>query len=134
MADRVRALIIKDNKLLLFKRFKNNRHYYSVIGGGIDKGESEAEALFREVKEETNLEFTKFKYLGEVLNSYNNQKLSVYLINDPIGELKLGGPEIKRSSSENIYEFKWIEFSELKNLSILPPELGKFIVNYFEQK
>ena len=51
-----RAVIIKDNKVLLVHRIKNVnetlREYYVIPGGKQENNESDEETLVREVKEE----------------------------------------------------------------------------------
>ena len=46
------AIIIRDNKILLARHWDG----YSMIGGGVEKGESLEDAFVREVKEETGLD------------------------------------------------------------------------------
>lgn len=48
----VYAVIVRDNKMLLTRQWGG----YSIIGGGVEKGESLGEAFAREVKEETGLD------------------------------------------------------------------------------
>lgn len=48
-----RAIIIKDNKVAMVHSLKYD--YFKFPGGGIDKGESQIEALKRETKEEAGL-------------------------------------------------------------------------------
>ncbi|RKV98823.1 MAG: NUDIX domain-containing protein [Candidatus Saccharimonas sp.] len=47
----VYAVIIEDNKILLTRQWDG----YSLIGGGVEKGETIEESIIREVKEETGL-------------------------------------------------------------------------------
>ncbi|RYC73240.1 Nucleoside triphosphatase NudI [Candidatus Nanosynsacchari sp. TM7_G1_3_12Alb] len=47
----VYAVIIEDNKILLTRQWDG----YSLIGGGVEKGETIEESIAREVKEETGL-------------------------------------------------------------------------------
>ena len=48
-----RSIIIKDNKIFMVHSLKYD--YYKFPGGGIDKGESNIDALIRETKEEAGL-------------------------------------------------------------------------------
>jgi ADP-ribose pyrophosphatase YjhB (NUDIX family) len=47
----VYAVIIRDDKILLTRQWDG----YSIVGGGVDKGETLEEAFTREVEEETGL-------------------------------------------------------------------------------
>lgn len=47
----VYAVIIRENKILLTKQWNG----YSIVGGGVDKGETLEQAFIREVQEETGL-------------------------------------------------------------------------------
>lgn len=53
---RTAGLVVRDGKLLLIGHLKNGRKYWLVPGGGMDFGESAAEALSREMKEELSLD------------------------------------------------------------------------------
>ena len=66
---RVAGILIENNKILLIEHLKKNKKYWLVPGGGVDWGESTAEALIREYKEETNLDITveKFLFLSETI-------------------------------------------------------------------
>lgn len=55
----VYVVIIKDNKILLTRQWEG----YSLIGGGVEKGETLEEAAVREVKEETGLDITPGKLI-----------------------------------------------------------------------
>ena len=52
MKIRVRSVIIKDNKVLLIKRTKKDSVYWVIPGGGVEKNETNKEALMRECREE----------------------------------------------------------------------------------
>ena len=50
-----RAVVIKDNQLLLMHRNKFGMEYYALVGGGVDPGETPEQALYREVTEEASI-------------------------------------------------------------------------------
>lgn len=57
------ALIIRDGKILLTLQWDG----YSLVGGGVEKGESLAQAVARETKEETGLEIIPGKLIYQTM-------------------------------------------------------------------
>lgn len=57
------ALIIRDGKILLTRQWDG----YSLVGGGVEKGESLEQAVIREAKEETGLEIVPAKLLYQTV-------------------------------------------------------------------
>ncbi|MTJ15848.1 MULTISPECIES: NUDIX domain-containing protein [unclassified Dolichospermum] len=74
--DRVNQLVVgafilnSNNELLLLQRDKDEfiGGLYELPSGGVEKGETLAEALVREVREETGLEVT---HIGDFVNSFD---------------------------------------------------------------
>jgi len=66
-------LAAKNNKILVIAAndYVKNEDFYRLIGGGIEFGETGAEALKREVKEEIKAEIKNIKYLGIIENIFN---------------------------------------------------------------
>lgn len=53
---RVAAIIVEDGRILLVRHEKDGQSYWMLPGGGVDYGETLAEALRRELREELNIE------------------------------------------------------------------------------
>ena len=53
---RVAGILVKDDGILLVRHEKAGKSYWLIPGGGMDFGESAAEALIREYQEEVGLE------------------------------------------------------------------------------
>ncbi len=70
-----RAVIIKDNKIAMVKSLKEG--FYKFPGGGIEKGESQVDALIREVLEETGLsvEVESIREYGYTLENRKSEEL-----------------------------------------------------------
>lgn len=127
--NRAVAIIIKDNKILLLYRFKNGEEYYVFPGGGVEDGERVDEAVIREIKEETGFNATIAKRLWEYEN--NGGMEHFFLINDFSGELKLGGPEQERQSSDNIYRLEWISLEKVRGIKLLPTPMKEKVLEEF---
>lgn len=105
-----------DNKLLVMRRNKFGKIYFTLPGGGIELGESPEHALAREMSEETGLQLgmARLIFTEEAGQPYGTQY--VYLI-DYVG----GEPALSPDSDEanitmlghNLYEPMWLPLSEL---------------------
>ena len=54
----IRAVVFRQDELLVMERNKFGKRYRTLIGGGIEKDESPKQAIIREVLEETKLAVT----------------------------------------------------------------------------
>ena len=72
------AIIRNDNRILVIPGYdpKKDEHFYRLVGGGIEFGETALEALRREFKEELNLELEAPELLDVVENifTFDNKK------------------------------------------------------------
>jgi len=134
MKIRVRAVIIKDNKVLLIKRTKENLVYWVIPGGAVEKGETKEEALMRECKEELGIEI-KIKELllempSEKLETKGHQEY--FYLGDIIGgELGAGqGPEFQLDSIyQGSYDIEWKNINDLKKINLKPEEIKNIIIS-----
>lgn len=77
----VYAVIIEDNKILLTRQWDG----YSLIGGGVEKGETIEESIVREVKEEAGLTITPDRIIHQATTFFKrnaespaNQSIQLY--------------------------------------------------------
>ena len=117
---RVAGILIENNRILLIEHLKKNKKYWLVPGGGVDWGESTAEALIREYKEETNLDITveKFLFLSETIapdkkKHVINLYFQIKIIKNSIYDMKLG-------DEKNLTDLKFITKEEIENIKLYP--------------
>lgn len=131
-----RAIVLKDNKILLMKRFKMGSTYYTLPGGRVDAGESSEQTAIREVKEETSLTVKepRLVFVEDAGDPYGVQY--VYIC-----EYVSGEPNLPAESEEafwttpgkNTYEPLWLEISELEKVPMVSPLLKQAILNSLKQ-
>lgn len=125
MSPRARAvgLLLNDRQeVLLMLRRKQGRAYATLPGGGIEAGETPAEACARELLEEVNLVVNVGEELLVLENMGNLEHyFHVTLVS---GEMRLGdGPEgTIRQSAENHYEPRWVPVAELDAVNLMPEQ------------
>lgn len=122
------AIIEKRGKILLTKRnIKPYRDYWCLPGGHIERGEKAEEAVKREVKEETGLDFKpKFsRYYDEIIPRIGWHALVLIFVGKVSGKIKKQEKEVK--------EIKWFSKKELKKIKIAFLN-RKAIEDYFKSK
>ena len=130
MKKTVRAVIVKDDKLLVFyrRRVKDGKvfTYYSIPGGHLEDNESLEETVIRELKEEMNIDIELLKYLGMIV--VDCQEEYYYYAKIVGGEIQFGGEELGRCNENNYYEIRWLSLNELDNSGIRAIDLIKKVV------
>lgn len=116
--NRAAAIIIRDGKLLLFKRQKPGREYYILPGGGVELEETFEQACIREVKEETGLDVLAIQLASRYITLEKEENYYVTQVSP--GEPVLGGPEAEHQTPEDSYAFVWAGADELEHLNFLP--------------
>ncbi|MBE2224305.1 MAG: NUDIX domain-containing protein [Anaerolineae bacterium] len=134
MRKRVTLFIVDvaDDKILMIHRRRDGEVYYVVPGGGVEEGETEIEAAYRETDEETGLVIE----LGELLwkrpfstptgNGTTIEQIEyAYLITQFSGIPTLSGPEFDRQSDSNFYSLEWMPLAEFPNQVVYPSGMDK---------
>ena len=130
MRKTARAIIIESDKLLVFFRRKIKDGveitYYAIPGGHVEENETCEETVVRELKEEMNLDIEIISKLGSFV--VDNQEENYYHAKIIGGELRFGGEELERNSSDNYYEIRWLPISLLDNSGIRSIDLIKKVL------
>jgi 8-oxo-dGTP diphosphatase len=118
MKDRAVGIIVRGDLLLTIHRRKHCTEYYTLPGGGVERGESVAEACVREIREETGLVAT----IGDRLLTLENAGRTEYYFaaDAPAGEVLLGGEEAEANSPVNQYTLTWLPLDELAAIDLKP--------------
>ncbi|MGD9901222.1 MAG: NUDIX domain-containing protein [Spirochaetales bacterium] len=132
-----RAIIIKDNKLVLMFRNRHGKIYYVTPGGGVNDGETPKQCVIREVEEEFGIIAKPLKKLYIYKDAGTTQHY--YLCEWIGGQFATGkGEEFENNDPENIFIPKLVPIEELKNLPLVPPEIKNKLIedlkNGFENK
>jgi len=130
---RVRAVIVENGSLLLVHRIKKERDYYVFPGGGVEDGETDKDALVREVMEEVGVTVEvgkQFAVCEPDPSGGENQTQAFYECRITGGKIGTGtGPEFKPGSSyEGTYAFEWIPCTELGKHVVFPEEVKRLFL------
>jgi 8-oxo-dGTP pyrophosphatase MutT (NUDIX family) len=118
MADRASAIIISKRHVLLIHRIRARRDFYVFPGGGIEEGESAAEACAREVLEETGL---RTAWLEPAFDHPTPTALAHYFfVEVHPGAALLGGPEALKQAPDNRYVLQWVPLAQVGALNLQP--------------
>ena len=112
--DRVQALVVRDDKILMVKHFLFGREFFCLPGGGIEPGETSEQAALRELKEESLVEGRIVRKLTVQYKPDNRGEVYTYLVE--IDESAVPGkgtdPELKEED-QSIIGVEWLALEEL---------------------
>ena len=136
MRRAVRAIVVKDDHLLVMHRNKFGQEYYTLIGGGIDSGESHEQALLREVAEETGVQVARpeLVVVEEAGAPFGTQYIYLcqYVSGEPL--LHADSEEAKvHALGQNLYTPMWLSLSELADVPFRSEALKRELIKGFLQ-
>jgi len=136
MRRTARAIVIRDNQLLVMHRNKFGQQYFALVGGEIEIGESPEQALVREVNEETRLEIAnpRLVFIEEAGEPYGTQYIYVcdYVAGEP--SLHPASQEaLIMAAGKNLYIPMWLPLSDLEAAPFLSKELKEHILTALEK-
>ena len=133
MRQAVRAIVIKDQSILVMHRNKFGQEFYALVGGGIDYGETPETALYREIAEETGLELTNHQLVivEDAGDIYGIQY--IYTCDYVSGEPRLAADSAEAlitAKGENLYTPLWLPLSDLPGVAFQPKELQSLLLQH----
>lgn len=137
MKQRSRALIVKDNKVLLMFRNKYGDVYFSIPGGKREGEESLERTAQREVEEETTIKCEIIELLARELSPEENTEHNLFLADYISGTASLPENSVEgiamKSNPENLYLPNWVDIKYVTNLDIRPEALYPAFKEYIKK-
>jgi 8-oxo-dGTP pyrophosphatase MutT (NUDIX family) len=116
------AVVERGGRLPLIRRRRGPLEYAVLPGGGVEPGETPAQAVLRELEEECGLSGTVARLLLEA--DHDGRRASYFEVVGTDGEPVLGGVERFLHSERNSYEHIWVRRSELADVRLRPEGLA----------
>lgn len=122
------VILVQDGRVALIERRRSGRLYYVFPGGGIEPGESPAQAAIREVQEELGLEVRLGPLLARVF--YRGNRQYYFRATEVRGHFGTGsGPEMDATddSATGSYKPVWVQITDLPLLTIYPQAVADVV-------
>lgn len=111
-----RGIVIKDGQILLMERWRDQSHYFSIPGGGVEASETAEAAASREILEETTVVVSVRRQVLEMRDGEVSHQIFLceYISGEPL--LEAHAEEALRATEHNRFQPRWVAFEELANL------------------
>ncbi len=135
ITERVRAIIIDSDKILLIHRIKTDQSYWVIPGGGVEVGENHQQAVKRECFEELGIQVRVgelfFQRTADML-AIKGQQEFFYLCEMIGGKVGTGqGPEFQPGVEyQGEFKAEWVDIKKLPILDLRPHEIRDAIITF----
>lgn len=130
----VSAIIINDNKEFLLVNLESfETRFFAIPGGALDEGETQEEAVYREIKEELGIKKKSLELIGESKTTLRFKFKTIKLSRDGIeyegSERHFFGFKFTGNNEEitlpdgDIRSYRWTPFAELKDYLLFDNQL-----------
>lgn len=137
----VKAIIVKNGKLLTMKGIDNKGDYYLLPGGGQGFGETLQQALIRECKEEVNADVKvgELKFVRDYIAAHHEfafvekevHQVEFVFICELAGEENVG---VGRTPDADQIGVEWLKIDELMKHRLYPMAIREKIMNLEEEE
>jgi len=120
---RISCLLVEEGKILLAKHRRDGKEYWTLPGGGLERGEKIADCLKRELWEEAGLEIE----VGEVLLVFDVIEPKRHIVNIVFRARRIGG-ELRPNNipvGQRLIGMEFIPLEQLKDIDLKPPLAGE---------
>jgi len=135
MRQAARAIVVRDDQLLVMYRNKFGKEYYTLVGGGLDVNESAEQAMLRELREESCLTVANPRLVitEDAGPMYGLQH--IFLCDYQSGEphLAVDSEEARINAlGQNIHEPMWLPIKELEGVPFRSEKLKRVLLDKLE--
>jgi 8-oxo-dGTP diphosphatase len=131
-SDRARIIVIRHGRLAAIERFRQGQHYWVLPGGGVEEGETIAQAAVREAAEELGISVR----LGELRAIVHGRDGSGHRMRHWCFEgasdfddiMVTSGPEADGRPEMGTYKAVWLPLDRLEPSRMWPPALAELVV------
>ncbi len=128
-----RAILQQDNKFLIIR--VNDAEYYHLPGGHVEVGETSADALIREIKEETNIEIDlgKLLLINEEFYHKNDKEIHsviFYYLARPKSIVSMeNSVHFEQGHTRvNKHELRWVTVDDLASIDLRPAMIKDLLI------
>jgi len=116
---RIACVLLEEGRILLAKHKREGREYWTLPGGGLERGETMAACLRREMWEESGLEIE----VGDILFLFDVIEPRRQVVNIVFRARRVGG-ELKPNNiplGQRLVGMEFIPLDKLDDIELLPP-------------
>jgi 8-oxo-dGTP pyrophosphatase MutT (NUDIX family) len=113
--------VVDDRRVLVINRRRKGLEYSVLPGGGVEPGESAADAALRELHEETSLTCRVGSELWHRVD--DGREATYFLMTEVRGAPVLSGDEASEHSPDNSFVLSWASADDLDRIRLQPAQI-----------